>query len=384
MTDNLSKPLKIMVVAGEASGDLYGAHLAKELKEINPEISLVGLGGSKMKEMGVEIFFDPTPLSVVGLSGILKNFPVFISLLSKVKSYLGQVKPDALILIDSPEFNMRLLDFASKLKIPTFYYFSPTVWAWRANRAKRIAGSKTKILSIFPFEKEAYRKAGCDVIFVGHPMLDIVKTSLSKKEACQRFGLDPQKPVIGLLPGSRKKEVSNLLPTMVKAAKLIKSSFPDAQFLLPLASTLSRDDLEPYYSFLPSPSFLIEEEKYEGLKVCDLAIIASGTATLEAAILGVPMIIIYKVNWIEEAVAKRVLKTKFIGLPNIVAGRRIVVELLQERANPLAISKVALSWLNKKESLERIKLELSKVREKLGEEGAVRRAARAVIRYASP
>ena len=322
-------------------------------------------------------------MSVVGLSGILKNLPVFIGLLSKVKSYLRQVKPGALILIDSPEFNMRLLDFASKLKIPTFYYFSPTIWAWRANRAKRIARSKTKILSVFPFEKKAYQEAGCDVIFVGHPMLDIIKTSLAKEKVCQRFGLDPQKPIIGLLPGSRKNEAANLLPVMVKAAKLIKSSFPDVQFLLPLASTLSRDDLEPYYSFLPSPSFLVEEEKYEGLKVCDLAIIASGTATLEAAILGVPMIIIYKVNWLEEAIAKMVLKTKFIGLPNIVAGRQIVVELLQERANPLAISKVTLSWLNKKESLESIKLELSKVRENLGETGAVRRAAQAVIRYVS-
>lgn len=371
-----------MIVAGEASGDLYGAHLAKELKEINPGIDLVGLGGSKMREVGVEIFFDPTSLSVVGLSGILKNLPIFINLLSKVKSYLKNVKPDALILIDSPEFNMRLLGSAHKLKIPTFYYFSPTIWAWRAGRAKRIAKSRTKILSVFGFEKKVYEEAGCDVTFVGHPMLDIIKTSLSKKEACQRFGLDSLKPIIGLLPGSRKKEVVNLLPTMVESAKLIKSSLADVQFLLPLAPTLSRDDLEPYYSFLPSPSFLIEEERYESLKVCDLAIIASGTATLEAAILGVPMIIIYKVNWLEEAIAKRVLKTKFIGLPNIVAGRQIVVELLQERANPLSISKVALSWLENKDSLEKIKLGLGKVREKLGEAGAARKAAQAVIREA--
>jgi len=380
---------RVVVITGEASGDLYGGRLARAIKELLPEVELEGMGGSNMFEAGVNLRFDMANLSAIGAIEIINTIPRFFCRLKEVSNYLKTTAPDLLILIDFPEFNMRLAKVAKRLCIPTIYYIPPTAWAWRRGRAKIIAKSIDKVISIFDFETKVYLEAGNNVEFVGHPLLDIAIAKMTKEEACKIFNLDPTKKIIGILPGSRKKEIKVLLPIMLSAVEKIRLSMPDAQFVLPLASTLSLKDISDFGFLLRkilrmriSDFAIVENYTYEVMNISDLLIVASGTATLEAACFQTPMIIVYKLNWLTWQLGKLLVHTGgFIGLPNIVLGKQIVPELLQGKANPQDISQCALDLLKDEKKKQQMIKELRQVREKLGSPGASHRAAEAVVKW---
>lgn len=372
---------KAVIITGEASGDLYGGRLAKTIKELSPKVELEGIGASKMAEGGVKIIFNMTNLSGIGTLEVIPKIPTFIRRFKEVSHYLEKNKPNLLILIDFPEFNMRLAKVAKRLNIPTVYYIPPTVWAWRRGRAKTIAKSIDKVISIFDFEAKVYQEAGNNVEFVGHPLIDIAVPQMTKEEAGRKFNLDWNKKIIGLLPGSRKKEVEVLLPIMLSSAIKIQTYLPDVQFILPLAPTLSPTDISCLPSFT-SHIKIVENNVYEVMNISDLLIVASGTATLEASCIGTPMIILYKLNWLTWQLGKLLVSTGgFIGLPNIVAGKEIVPELLQDRANPNFITQYALDLLQDENKRGEIKNQLSRVKQKLGSSGATIRAAKAILKY---
>ncbi|MEW6094929.1 MAG: lipid-A-disaccharide synthase [bacterium] len=372
---------KIAIITGEASGDLYGGRLAKALKELSPNLELQGMGGFNMAEAGVNLIFDMTDLSGIGALEVIAKIPKFFQRLKEVGNYLKGNKPQLLILIDFPEFNMRLAKIANRLNIPTIYYIPPTAWAWRRGRAKTIAKSVDKVISIFDFEAKVYQEAGNEVEFVGHPLLDIAVAKMTKEEACKEFKLDAKKKIIGILPGSRKKEIEVLLPIMLSSVEKIRNKFPDAQFILPLATTLSKDDVS-YFFPLPSHLQVIENNVYEVMNISDLIIVASGTATLEAACLGIPMIIVYKLNWLSWQLGRLLVSTGgFIGMPNIVAGKEIVPELLQNRATPESISQYAIGLLEDEKKREEMSSKLRQVREKLGNSEATIRAAKTILKH---
>lgn len=366
---------KVFIITGEASGDLYGGKLAKTIKKLSKDIELEGMGGYNMLKAGVNLTFDISGLSGIGSLEVISKIPKFFSRIKEVGNYLKGNKPDLLILIDFPEFNMRLARVAKGLSIPTIYYIPPTVWAWRKGRAKIIAKLVDKVISIFDFEAKIYKEAGNNVEFVGHPLLDIAIPKMTKKEAATKFGLNLEKKIIGILPGSRKKEIDVLLPIMLSSIEKIQDYLPDVQFILPLAPTLSLPNLPPHIK-------VVKDNVYEVMNISDLLIVASGTATLEATCIGVPMIIIYKVNCITYWLGKLLVSGNtggFIGLPNIVAGKEIVPELLQNKANPNSISQYAIDLLNNEKKRQEIINKLKEIKQKLGSPGATLMAAKTVV-----
>ena len=370
---------KIMMLAGEASGDMHGANLARALQELDPQVELIGMGSSLMAAAGVKLAFDVTALSTVGFAEAIKSIKTLKRIIQQLADLMDQEKPDAMVLIDYPGFNMEVAKVAKEKGIPLVYYFSPTAWAWGRGRAKKVASLVTKVASVLPFEADVYREAGADVEFVGHPLLDIVKPTLSKEEFYQQHALDPEKPIIGLLPGSRRQEIDSLLPALLEAAQIIKKRFPEVQFLLPLAHTVSRQEIEERVKAKGLEIKVIEGQAYELMTVSDIIVVASGTATLEAACLGAPMVIVYRVSFSTWLLGKMLLKIPHIGMPNIIAGKEIVPELIQHQATGLKISEKAIDLLENPEKLAQIKRELQIVREKLGGEGAVKRAAQLVL-----
>lgn len=371
---------KAIIITGEASGDLYGGKLAQSIKELSPDVELQGMGGSNMLKAGVNLIFDINELSGIGALEVITKIPKFFQRLKEVGNYLKENKPQLLILIDFPEFNMRLAKIAKSLMIPTVYYIPPTAWAWRKGRAKTMAKFVDKVISIFDFEAKVYQEAGNDVEFVGHPLVDIAVAKMTKEEACEKFNLNPKKKIIGILPGSRKKEIEMLLPIMVSAVEKIQNHLPDIQFVLPLASTLSKENISDF-GFQISDFGIIENNTYEIMNISDLLIVASGTATLEAACLQTPMIIVYKLNWLTWQLGKLLVSTGgFIGMPNIVAGKEVVPELLQNKANSEYVSQYAIDLLENEDRRKKIIQELTQVRERLGSKGATTRAAEIILR----
>jgi lipid-A-disaccharide synthase len=377
----MNRESKIMMVAGEASGDMHCARLASKLKELCPTLSIFGMGGKLMAQAGVHIDYDISDLSVMGITEVLGKLPLVLNRLSGLKTLIKQRKPDAIVLVDFPDFNMRLLPFAHSHKVPIIYYIPPKAWAWRSKRANVIARYTSAVATIFPFEAEVYKQAGANVHYVGHPLLDIVKPSISKEEAYNRFQLDPNKSIIGLMPGSRRKEIFKLLSVMQESAKVIKSKFPDCQFILPIAHTIPRDMIP---DMLDPPVTIIDgSDVYNMMNITDLIIMASGTATLESAFMLAPMIVIYKISGISWIVMSRMVNPilKSTALPNIIAGKMVVPELLQNNANPESISRIAIRMLRSPQELIEQKNELQKIREQMGESGAVERTARLVLQF---
>jgi lipid-A-disaccharide synthase len=373
---------KIMISVGEASGDLNGAGLANALKKIEPDIKLLGMGGQAMNAAGVDIVYDIADLGVMGLVEILESLPKMFKLRDKLSEIMAAEKPDALVVIDYPEFNMRLAKAAKKQGIPVISYISPSAWAWRRGRAKDVAKIVERVAAIFPFEADVYREAGANVTFVGHPLLDIVKPSLSKLEAYSYFKAHSDKPAIILMPGSRIQEINKLLPVMLAAAEKIVEEIPDCQFFLPIASTISREIVQDILSSCKITVKLTSEHTYDLMNIADAAIAASGTATLETSLMGLPTVIIYKLAPLTYFLGKFLVKIPNFGLPNIVAGRRVVPELIQDDANPEKIAVETIKILTDKALNDTMKQELSQVKAKLGNTGAVERAARVVLEVA--
>jgi len=361
---------RIMIVAGEASGDIYGADLVREAHRLNPGYHFVGIGGARMREAGVETVVDAASMAVVGVVEVLKHFDVIAKAFLKLKQILLTDPPALLILIDYPGFNLRLAKLAKKNGVPVLYYISPQIWAWRQGRVKKIARLVDHMAVILPFEAPFYQQAGVPVSFVGHPMLDLVQTNKTVAEAAQSFGLDPQRKIVGLFPGSRRNELERLLPVIIAAAQQLKRQFPGLQFVLPLASTLNADQILPQLNNAGLEVKITRERIHDLIRACDAVISVSGTVTLEIALVGTPMVIIYKLSPLTYQLAKRLVKVDAIGLCNIVAGEMAVKELIQDDANPAAIAAEISAILGDAGYSGQIRSKLSQVRSRLGKGGA--------------
>ena len=366
---------RIMIVAGEASGDIYGAELAREAHLLSQGLHFFGIGGSRMREAGVTTLVDTAEMAVMGLVEVVKHFGVISSAFFKLKNILLNDPPELLILIDYPGFNIRLAKVAKKAGVKILYYISPKVWAWKAGRIRTIAAAVSQMAVIFPFEVPLYEKAAVPVSFVGHPMLDLVNVSMSREEAAVSFGLDPSRKTIGLFPGSRRSEIERILPAIIAAAELLQKRFPDLQFVLPLASTLSENDLLPHLERSGIKPVITSQRIHDLIKACDSIISVSGTVTLEIALIGTPMVIIYRLAPFTYQVARRVVKIKYIGLCNIVADRSLVKELIQGEANPETIAAETGMILTNDAYRKTMTNGLATIREKLGGGGAAARTA---------
>jgi lipid-A-disaccharide synthase len=375
--------VKVMIVAGEASGDMHGARLAREIMAIEPTARLFGMGGSRMRQAGVRLLYDPTSISALGFVEVLRN----VQLLRRVLLRLGQVmerqKPDVLVVIDFPDFNMRLAEMARGREIPVVYYISPSVWAWRKGRAEKIGRIVNCVCAVFPFEVQVYREAGAPVCFVGNPLVDSVRASVGRERLLSELGLDPQAPFFALLPGSREQEIRALLEPMLKAAALITDQMPRANFGVAQAHTVSGKLVERLARTTRGVSVtVVEDRTYDVLAAADAAIVASGTATLEAALLDTPMVMVYKLASSTYHIAKLLVKTPYVALPNAVAGRAVVRELLQHEVQPNAMAAEILSLWHDQERREQMRSDLAEVRRRLGKPGAVARAAQVVMSVA--
>ena len=329
--------MKVMFSAGEASGDTHAASVANALKEIDPSVDMFGMGGTLMERAGVRIVYDIKNLGVIGIVEIVKSLPKFFKLRTYLKRVMMKEKPDILVCVDYPGFNMKLAAVAHELGIPVLYYIAPTIWAWHSSRGNTIRKYVTKVASIFPFEAEAYRKYKCDVEFVGHPLLDIVHPTMTKDEAEEYFGARKEAKKVLLMPGSRKQEVLSLLDTMLKSGEQLMANHEDIQFFLPRAHTIDRSELETFIDAHKVPVTITEDHTYDLMQICDVCLAASGTATLETAMMELPTVLLYRVSPITYGIGKMVVNVSHVGLPNIVAGKEVIPELLQDSVTPQAI-----------------------------------------------
>lgn len=373
--------MKIMLSAGEASGDLHGANLAEALKAVDPQVELIGMGGEQMRKAGVRIVYDIKNLGVIGIGEIIKKIPFFYKLRTFLVNTMKEEKPDALVCIDYPGFNMKLIEKAKEAGIPVIYYILPTIWAWHKSRGNVIAEYTDLAVSLFPFEAEMYKKMGTNVVYGGHPLLDTVKPSMSKDEAYSFFGLQQGKKTVLFMPGSRVQEVQSLYGKMLAAGKLLQDKVEGLQFMVPKASTIDRHMLEEAAREANLEVHIGEERVYDMMNIADAAICASGTATLETALMGVPTLLVYRVNVLTYWLSKILVHLDSIGLPNIISGHRIMPELWQDEVTPENIEAAVLPWLVDAAAAEKARHLMTGVRCQMGEAGAVRRTAEIISEF---
>jgi lipid-A-disaccharide synthase len=378
----MEKSKDILIVAGEASGDLRAAELVQQIKNIRPDLKFFGLGGERLKNEGVEISYDITRLAVVGLLEVLKHLREFKRIFDALLVTVDKKKPALAILVDYPGFNLRLAQQLKKRNIPVIYYISPQVWAWGSKRTKTIKEVVERMIVFFKFEEELYRKENIRVSFVGHPLLDTVRPGSSKDELMRKLKISPAKFTVALLPGSREKEVNNILPIMLDSAKLLQEDLKDIRFLILRSSTVRKEVFLRILAGYDRDNLklqLLDEMTYEGITASDFALVASGTATLEVTILGVPMAILYKVSFFSWLYLRLAIKLAHIGMVNIIAGREIVPEFIQYRAKPRKIADHVKGVLTNPRETAKIKAELSSVVAMLGDKNASLRAAEIIV-----
>jgi lipid-A-disaccharide synthase len=369
----LSKQKCVMIIAGEASGDLHGSRLVTAMRERNKTLFFCGIGGQALKAAGVRILVDASELSVVGITEAFSKLPNLIKGMAVAKKTLKRILPDLLILIDFPDFNLNVAACAKKFGIPVLYYISPQIWAWRAGRVKKIGKLVDHVAVILPFEEDFYRKHQIPVTFVGHPLLD---TNLDyEKKAFQKPKNDIS--VIGLCPGSRDREIARHLPVMLGTAQILHEKLKNVKFMVSLAPDVKRKTVEDIVSKHKQDVDLdiVSGSIRKFFEKSKFVIAVSGTVTLESAISGTPMVIIYKVSPISYWLGRAMIQVKHIGLVNLITGKKIVPELLQDRATPIRIADTVFNMLSDAPGLEKLKLELLKVKDKLGGPGASERVA---------
>jgi len=356
---------RVMIIAGEASGDLHAAKLVREVKEKNKNITFYGIGGKNMVDAGVETLVDSAQLAVVGLFEVLAHWNTISGALKKMQYLLRTSPPDLLVLTDYPDFNLRLAKTAKECGVKVLFYISPQVWAWRQKRVFKIRKLVDMMAVVFPFEENFYKKYGVPVRFVGHPLVDEVHTTNNKKDLRDEFLLDNDKPVVGLFPGSRQSEIKRLLPIIIDSATKILEEKPETQFIIPVASTLKEDDILPYFDDVEFDMRVISQRSHDVMHVCDAVITVSGTVTLELALLKVPMVVINKISKFSYFFVSRMLKINHVALCNIVAGKRVVPELIQNNATAMKITAELISLLDNTERRNSIYREFSTLEEKL-------------------
>jgi lipid-A-disaccharide synthase len=372
---------RLLLVAGEASGDLHGGHLARALLAQQPALQLLGVGGRRMREAGVELLFDIHDLAVVGAVEAVHSLRTLWTVYRTLLDAVARTPVAAVLLIDFPGFNLKLAKAMAQRGIPVLYYIAPQVWAWRPGRMKKIRRRVRKLFVILPFEAALYHEANIDAEFVGHPLLELVQASGSKADACRRCGLDPAAPVVGILPGSRRSELHYLLQPMLQAAARIRAQVSAAQFIVPLAETLQPADVQEALATAPIPVRLVQRQTYEVMQAADVLLVASGTATLEAALIGTPMVIVYKAHLLTYLMARLVMRVSCIGLPNIIAGRAIAPELWQYDVTADNMAAQALALLTHPERATALRAELAILRRQLGSPGVPERVAGGILRY---
>jgi lipid-A-disaccharide synthase len=381
MATHVHKTPRLLLVAGEASGDLHGSNLARALRAQRPDLQLLGVGGRRMREAGVDVLFDIRELAVVGAVEALHSVRALWTIYRRLLAQVEREPVDAVLLIDFPGFNLKLARAMTQRGLPVLYYIAPQIWAWRPGRIKKIRRRVRKLFVILPFEASLYRQAGIDAEFVGHPLLDVVRPTLAKAEFCARCGLDPEAPIVGLLPGSRRSELRYLLRPMLEAAALIRSGLDSVQFILPLAETIEPADVQGALAAAPMAVRLVQHQTYEVMQLADVLLVASGTATLEAALLGTPMVIAYKGHLLSYLLARLLVRVRCIGLPNIIAGHPIVPELHQYAVTAEHMAAQALELLTHADRAATMRIELAKIRRQLGTPGVPGHVAEGVLRY---
>ena len=370
---------RILMVAGEASGDLHGARLAEALRRLDGRLVLEGMGGRQMEQAGVRLLADASQTAVVGGTELWEKRRVLSTALGRLRRQLRTARPDLLICIDFPDFNLLLARSAHRAGIPVCYFISPQVWAWRRWRIHTIRRLVRKMLVLFPFEETLYRKAGVDVTFVGHPLLDTLAT-IPSREACRAaLGLPRDAQIVGLLPGSRAAELRRHLPLLLAAGAMLRQTRPGLRLLLGLAPTLPGAEVEQVIRAAGVPVEVAPGRTPEVMRAADVLLAVSGTVTLEAAILGTPMVITYRLGWLSALLALPLIRVPFIGLPNLVAEQRVVPELIQYAATPPRLAAAAAEILDSPERQAAVRAALAEVRQRLGTPGAAARAAREVL-----
>jgi lipid-A-disaccharide synthase len=368
MNEQAHNPL-VMLVAGEASGDQHAASLFVELKKRMPAIRAIGMGSSKMRAAGVDIRFDSSAIGVIGVAEVIRHYGEIRRALRQMKRLVKDERPDLLVCVDYKEFNFQLAKYAKSIGVKVLFYVSPQVWAWRPGRVKKYGKAIDHMAVIFPFEQPFYESYRIPVTYVGHPLAGKVAPSADKATLMREFGLDPHRPVIGLLPGSRTNEIKRLLPVIRDAAALLAVRYPDAQFVLSQAATIDDSALDAVLASCPVEIRRIKARNHDVLACCDAAVTVSGTATLEVALSRVPMLIIYKVAPLTYWLGRWLINIPFIGMPNIMAGRSIVRELIQHDASGQAIADEVGRILDDKEYANQMRRDLDEVSRMLGEGG---------------
>ncbi|MFC1804545.1 lipid-A-disaccharide synthase [Candidatus Omnitrophota bacterium] len=371
---------KIIIVCGEVSGDTNAANLTKEILKTDPGIKILAVGGENLRSAGARVFVDIKDYAIMGLFDVLKKLPRFFYLKKTILRKIKEEKPDAVILVDYSGFNLRLAAKINK-SVPTIYYVSPQLWASRPKRIRFIKRFIHKVVVLFKFEEEFYRKHGISVDFVGHPLLDLVRPSMSNDKFIGTFGLSDSKVTVALLPGSRKQEIKYILPVMLKSAALIAKGSKGVQFIIAKSPNLEQEIYDRSIGRTNLDLKIIDGKTYDCLEAADFCLVASGTATLEAAIMQKPFAVIYKTNPLNYLVFKPQVRLPYIGMVNIVAKKLIIPEFLQSGANPQEIAEFALKVLRDPAVSARIKKELSKVSSSLGEKGASSRAAHSILTF---
>ena len=378
---NTSKPLSIMVSAGEASGDAHAAHA---LQALSLDFTAFGMGAGMLEQSGTELVVDCRDLAVIGIVDVLINYPRFLKRLRLLREHMRTRKPDLLLLVDYPDFNLKLAETAGELGIPVLFYVSPQVWAWRAGRVPRIGRLVSHMAVLFPFEVAIYENAGIPVTYVGNPVVADAVSRLSAAEARERFKLSTDAPVVTLLPGSRHGEIQRNLPAMLASAAIIADQIPSCQFLLPVAPTLTSSVVEDAVNLNRPPNcHVVADDSRHAMRAADVALVASGTATLETALIGTPMVVMYIINPINYAIMKRLIKIPDISLVNIVAGKRVVPEYVQAAAIPEAMASDVISLLQDKERRDVMLADLASVKEKMGDARASERVAELIEKLAA-
>ena len=372
---------KILISAGEASGDIHAAAVTAALKKIDSAIEVFGMGGDAVRAAGGEVLFDIKDHGVMGLVEVIKKLPDLFKLRRDFARVMDERKPDCLVVVDYPGFNMKLAKVAHDKGIPVVSYIAPSAWAWNKGRAKNVAKIVDKVACIFPFEYDVYEEAGAPVEFVGHPLLDIVHPTMERAEAEAWAGKEAWHPLVLLMPGSRLMEIEKMLPTLLEGAKLLKKQLPEVQFAMPRAGTIPLELLQSKIKASGLEIKITEGHNYDLFSVADLALATSGTVTLEAALCGLPSVIVYRTSALNAFIARRVINIPNIGLPNIVAGRQILPELLQEDFTPANVANTAVELLAP-ERRPQLEANLAYMKARLGAPGAVNRVAQLILRIA--
>jgi lipid-A-disaccharide synthase len=375
--------MRIMISCGEASGDMYAGALAAELRRRMPDAEIFGFGGPRLKDAGGRLLADYSPLSVTGITDAVKIIPRSFAMLRKLVDAARELRPHVFVAIDFPDFNFRLMAALRRLGIPIVYYVSPQLWAWRPGRMETMKEYVDRVLVIFPFEEALYQRAGVSVQFVGHPLVDLIRTGQDRAAFLRDRDLSPEAPTVALLPGSRRNELNRIIPTLTKAIPLIRDRVPDVQFVVACAPNMPDTLFAPLVTEGRERLVLVRERTDDVLASSDVVITASGTATIQAALHEKPMVVVYRVSPIEYRLGKPLVQVDTFAMPNLVAGKRIVPELIQDDFTPERTAEEAIALLMDVSKRDEMRASLAQVRKQLGMPGATSRAADTVLEVAT-